>query len=272
MRRSIRAVVAVILAMVVSVSAVGQSLADDPRYRELIEEADRLAAAAREAIDEGRYDDAVALSRRARELTDEADAYADIRVLRFRAVAFRNRANDRLAVARRLNAEERFPNAWAAASEAFETGTTAYDAERWEESIDSFRTAVAALAPVEPIPFSPSPRTPAPAPAAERSVETPIRPGPILGGHPPVALDPGPVSAELPRFYLVRLIPSRRDSFWRIAAYDFVYGDPWKWRILYNANREKLQDPGNPHLIQPGMLFQIPELPGETREGVWTPE
>ena len=69
----------------------------------------------------------------------------------------------------------------------------------------------------------------------------------------------------------MRLIPDRRDCFWRIAEYDFIYGDPFKWRLLYDANKGMLTNPGNPDLILPGQLFEIPEIEGETREGEWEP-
>ena len=75
----------------------------------------------------------------------------------------------------------------------------------------------------------------------------------------------------LPEFYTVRLIPERRDCFWRIAEYEFVYNDPWKWKLLYEENKHLLQEPDNPHLIQPGMRFRIPSLPGEKRSGDWQP-
>jgi nucleoid-associated protein YgaU len=75
-----------------------------------------------------------------------------------------------------------------------------------------------------------------------------------------------------PKYYTVRLIPERRDCFWRIAEYDFVYGDPWKWKRLYRANKEKLPDPENPDWIEPGIVLEIPSLPGETRSGMYEPE
>lgn len=79
------------------------------------------------------------------------------------------------------------------------------------------------------------------------------------------------VGESLPAYYTVRRIPERRDSFWRIAEYDFVYGDGFEWRRLYEANKDLLQDPDNPRLIQPGQRFRIPEREGETRRGDWQP-
>ena len=73
----------------------------------------------------------------------------------------------------------------------------------------------------------------------------------------------------LPAFYEVILNPAARDCFWRIAGYDFVYGDPWKWRVLYEANKNVIEDPDNPNLIQPGQVFRIPSIKGELREGTY---
>jgi nucleoid-associated protein YgaU len=99
-------------------------------------------------------------------------------------------------------------------------------------------------------------------------------------GHAPVAEKPGsgPVAASvagqanalpLPAEYIVRLIPERRDCLWRIAEYPFVYGDPLKWSLLYEANKKTFRDPANPDLIFPGQELQIPSLGGETREGTF---
>jgi nucleoid-associated protein YgaU len=72
-----------------------------------------------------------------------------------------------------------------------------------------------------------------------------------------------------PEYYTVRLVPARRDCLWRIAGYDFVYGDPWKWRLLYEENKGLLKDPNNPRIIEPGMRIRIPSLEGEIRAGEW---
>ncbi|MFP4179363.1 MAG: hypothetical protein ACLFSA_04850 [Spirochaetaceae bacterium] len=81
-----------------------------------------------------------------------------------------------------------------------------------------------------------------------------------------------PRSDVKPRYYEVREIPENRDCFWRIAAYDFVYDDPWKWEDLYEANRDKIPDPDNPSLIKPGTVLEIPSIDGEERSGTWSPE
>ena len=77
--------------------------------------------------------------------------------------------------------------------------------------------------------------------------------------------------AKYPATYTVRLIPEARDCFWRIAEYPFIYGDPWKWRILYEANKDKIPEPNNADWIEPGIVLTIPSIKGEVRAGAWTP-
>jgi nucleoid-associated protein YgaU len=76
----------------------------------------------------------------------------------------------------------------------------------------------------------------------------------------------------LPKYYRVRLIKGRRDCFWRIAEYKFIYNNPWKWNVIYDANRQKLNEPDNPNLIFPGQVLMIPSANGEYREGTYDPK
>jgi len=78
-------------------------------------------------------------------------------------------------------------------------------------------------------------------------------------------------AAPLPSQYTVRTWASVRDCLWNIAGYSWVYGNPRRWRELYNANRSKLPNPDNPDLIEPGMVLDIPSIRGETRRGMWEP-
>ena len=73
----------------------------------------------------------------------------------------------------------------------------------------------------------------------------------------------------LPAFYEVVLNEARRDCLWRIAGFDFVYGDPYKWTELYEANKDTMPEKDNPDLIVPGQLLRIPSVKGEVREGTY---
>lgn len=48
------------------------------------------------------------------------------------------------------------------------------------------------------------------------------------------------------------------DSLWAIAARSDVYGDPWKWSLLKDANPVLIQDPD---LIEPGWKLAVPLAP-----------
>jgi nucleoid-associated protein YgaU len=68
--------------------------------------------------------------------------------------------------------------------------------------------------------------------------------------------------------YRVKTWIGFKDCLWNIAAKKEIYGDPWKWRIIYNANKDKLPTPGNPDLVEPGTLLDIPSIAGEYRAGI----
>jgi nucleoid-associated protein YgaU len=71
-----------------------------------------------------------------------------------------------------------------------------------------------------------------------------------------------------PAKYLVRSWKTTKDCLWNIAAKPQIYGNPYQWRIIYNANKAKLPEPENPNLIHPGMILDIPVIKGETRSGL----
>jgi nucleoid-associated protein YgaU len=67
--------------------------------------------------------------------------------------------------------------------------------------------------------------------------------------------------------YEVKYNPANRDCLWRIAGFDFIYGNPREWRRLYNHNRNTFRYPDNPNLIYPGQILQVPSINGEPRSG-----
>jgi len=59
-----------------------------------------------------------------------------------------------------------------------------------------------------------------------------------------------------------------KDCLWNIAGKPEIYGDPFKWRVIYNANKSKLSKPDNPDLLLPGIILDIPSIKGEVRFGI----
>ena len=64
-------------------------------------------------------------------------------------------------------------------------------------------------------------------------------------------------ASEWKEYTVKRKVPS--DCLWRIAAYDFHYGNGKYWRLIYAANKGKIR---NPNVIRPGMVLRIPPMPG----------
>lgn len=195
-------------------------------------EAQELRRQAEQAIEDGEYDRSVELSREAQELTQQAREWAQEQLLRYQANAWTNRAEERLDFAERVDAEERYPEEYENATQFYEEAESLFEEAEYEDSIQASRNVISAL-------------------QAVRAVS--------------------PSDEVKPRYYIVRLIPERRDCFWRIAEYDFIYENPWEWRRIYEANRDKIPEPDNPDLIEPGTVLYIPSLDGETRRGTWQP-
>jgi hypothetical protein len=76
------------------------------------------------------------------------------------------------------------------------------------------------------------------------------------------------IPPDTPAQYLVRSWQATKDCLWNIAAKPQIYGNPYQWKVLYNANKAKLPEPDNPNLIHPGMILDIPSIKGETRSGL----
>ncbi|MCD6422623.1 MAG: LysM peptidoglycan-binding domain-containing protein [Elusimicrobia bacterium] len=60
---------------------------------------------------------------------------------------------------------------------------------------------------------------------------------------------------KLPSSYTVGTWEKDRDCLWNIAKKSEIYNDPWQWKKIYFANRDKIKDPD---LIYPGQVFKIP--------------
>ncbi|HEY3488234.1 MAG TPA: LysM peptidoglycan-binding domain-containing protein [Gammaproteobacteria bacterium] len=51
------------------------------------------------------------------------------------------------------------------------------------------------------------------------------------------------------------------DNLWNIASSSSIYGDPYKWPLIYKANKSKISDAD---LIYPGQVFDINQSPSSS--------
>lgn len=247
MRRSTIFVLAlVVLALLAAVSLAAQSLLDNEHYKK----AQELKAQSDAAYAAGDYDLSASLAAQAKEELTKSDAWIQEELGRYRANGWVQLAVERLAEAKADGADKRAKDLYDEAAAAVDSAMAAYGGGSWLDSIDFAKHAIATLGQI------PAAQTVAAVEPVEEPVEEPVA-------------EPG--APGLPATYTVRLIPERRDCLWRIAGYPFVYNNPWKWKVLYEANRDILLEPDNPHLIEVGQVLVIPSIAGETREGRYDP-
>jgi nucleoid-associated protein YgaU len=201
----------------------------------------RLTNLAQRAFEDGDYDLSAQYSADAVRNAELSDEYVKLQ-LKIKEV------NDAIASAKSrldwaasgpVNARQRYPAEYATAESAYNEAVGYRGAEQWDDAIAAAARVISALAYV---------------------TETPPAPPP-----PP----PAPSEYPLPAQYTVRPWSVSKDCLWNIAGRAWAYGDPTKWKLLYNANKAKLPQPDNPDLIHPGMILDIPSIKGETREGMW---
>jgi nucleoid-associated protein YgaU len=228
--------VAVSIALFLGISTLSaQSLLDNEFYNK----AKALVAQSEQALQEGDYDTAASLAAEANDNLAKSDDYVATMLMFYRANGWLGQANDRIAYAKSIKADTNYKDAYDTAVTAAGGAKDALNAKDYEKSIGLSKTAIAALLNIAPV---------------------------VAKAPPPPAAEP-----TLPQYYTVKLVISKRDCFWRIAGFPFVYNDPWKWRLLYDANKSLLGNPANPDLIEPGQRFVIPSASGETREGDYDP-
>jgi len=131
--------------------------------------------------------------------------------------------------------DTKFPNNFIEGKMQYENAVDARSNENWNDSIDSAIKAIEIF-------------------TAFQTSGKPIVPT-------------GPLASQ----YTVRTWRVEKDCLWNIAGYPWVYGDPWQWKVLYDANKDKMPEPANPDLIEPGMVLDIPPISGEKRQGMWSP-
>jgi len=250
MRKTVGLTAAAIVLCMGAFLVSGQSLLDNPDYTK----AKELQQKARKAMDAGDYDKAAEYAEESETYLEKSDVYVATSLLKFKANGKIQVAEERLTYAKGIGAETTAADKYTEAVTALAEAKAFFENADYTSSIESADEVLSLLESIAPM------ETP---PAVEPAPST-VEAGPASASEEPPEV--------LPKYYTVRLIPERRDCFWRIAEYVFVYGDPWQWPTLYEANKVKLEDPENPRIIQPGMVFEIPSIAGEARQGMYEPE
>jgi tetratricopeptide (TPR) repeat protein len=197
-------------------------------------ESRRLTALAQETYDTGDYDASVEYATEAIEYAHLSDEYVALQLKIKAADDAIQAAYSRLGWAATVDAPNRYPDEFTQAQNFYDLAVTERSAEHWDEAIEAANQVLIALANVQEAP-------------------------------------PVPEKPVLPAQYTVRSWAVSKDCLWNIAGRPGVYGDPTKWRLIYEANRSRLPNPNNPNLIRPGMVLTIPSIKGEVREGMWDP-
>lgn len=195
----------------------------------------RLSNLARLAFDAGDYDASTRYSEEAIRYAELSDEFVRMRLKAWETDKALTAAGKRLDYATTVNAARRYPTEYGQARTAFSDARNYRAVQSWDEAIESANLVLAILA--------------------------------FLGPETGSSGEEGPYS--LPSQYVVRTWSDFRDCLWNIAARPWVYNDPFKWKLLYDANKSKMPENGNPDLIHPGMILDIPSLKGETRQGTW---
>jgi len=197
-------------------------------------ESQRLAELAQTTYEYGDYDTSAMFAHEATRNAQLSDEFV-ARQLKIKetndAIAAAKTSMDRAVSS---GAADKHPFEYSESQSLYNASLTSRANEEWDDAILAANMVVELLAHID------GPRTPSP-------------------------------GAPLPAQYTVRTWLSVRDCLWNIAGRFWAYDDPFKWRILYEANKSKLPDPNNPNLIEPGTIIDIPSIRGETRQGMWEP-
>jgi hypothetical protein len=230
-----------------------QNVPPDLRNNRYFLESLRLTNLAQESYAYGDYDESSNYADEALRYAQLSDEYVALQLKIKETDDAIAAAKARIDWAVSIGAPRTNPEEYGKSEQAYGEAVSFRSEESWDEAIAAARRVIDFLAYITaPAPVQPPVPAPVPTPA-----QVPA-PAPVPAGKP-----------ELPAQYTVRPWASSRDCFWNIAGRSWAYGDPHKWRLIYNANKAKLPNPDNPDLIEPGMILDIPSAQGEHREGLW---
>jgi HEPN domain-containing protein len=244
----------------VSATATGQNAQNNSAMRtnKYITQSKQLTVYAKRAFATGDYDASIRYADDATKAARLSDQYAALYLKIYETNSKIAHARNRLDWADTVGAQKYFTKEFFDAKAFYNTAIIAQNSQKWDEAMDNANNAIQILAKVVAPPTQSS--TPAQTEQKTAAVTETNR-----SGNPDVINK----NAPLPSQYIVRPWDAFGDCFWNIAAKPWAYGNPYRWPILYSANKSKLPDPNNPNVIEPGMIMDIPSVNGEKREGMW---
>lgn len=232
----------IVLVMLIPFVALAASYGDN-QYQKL---AEAYTVRAQDAFDSGEYDLAVEYTIKAEENAELSRQYVEMMLLRSEADTQIRVARNRLVWARSIKADENFPEMYNESMSLVEQAQVAFSGEKYEEAKKLTLQSMDALAGLQEMDDERK--------RLEEEALAKARKG------------------VYPEYYIIHDWNKTKDCFWNIAAKPFVYNDPYKWEVLYEANRGVLDNASNPDIIQPEIKIRIPSLAGEVREGTYDPE
>lgn len=232
----------IVLVMLIPFVAMAASYGDN-QYQKL---AEAYTVRAQDAFDSGEYDLAVEYTIKAEENAELSRQYVEMMLLRSEADTQIRVARNRLVWARSIKADENFPEMYNESMSLVEQAQVAFSGEKYEEAKKLALQSMDALAGLQEMDDERK--------RLEEEALAKARKG------------------VYPEYYIIHDWNKTKDCFWNIAAKPFVYNDPYKWEVLYEANRGVLDNASNPDIIQPEIKIRIPSLAGEVREGTYDPE
>ncbi|MCL2804682.1 MAG: LysM peptidoglycan-binding domain-containing protein [Treponema sp.] len=232
--------IALIICLAISIPAFSaadnEDFADSLRNNEYFLESVRLTKLAHETFEYGDYDASAGFAEEAIRYAELSDEYVATHLIA--------EADRLLKWADNNNIPARFPNNYEESKNQYEIAVAAYSDEEWNDSIEAAIKAIEILAAFES--------------TGRPAVTTTTGSGTTGTGTSSTTTTTTTTGTSGTRQYTVRTWRVERDCLWNIAGYSWVYGDPWRWRDLYEANKSRMPDPDNPDLIEPGMVLEIP--------------
>jgi tetratricopeptide (TPR) repeat protein len=123
-------------------SASAQSLLDNPDYKKAVE----LQRQAEAAYAEGDYDMAREYSRQAKEYIERSNDYVESRLLIYRANSLLKSARERVSYFKSVGVQPEYQGYLDQAEKDLALAQAAYDAKRYQESIDYSKKVLAGIA------------------------------------------------------------------------------------------------------------------------------